>query len=120
MCLHAVGEACVRVGFLPGTLRIPIEVIPTQRRGLLLFARLLVLVSTAFAAALARLIAALRPAVLAIVAAVGLALGLIKALSLRWQFIAGLSMLAILLQMLLRFDMAKLHLDCCCHADHPS
>jgi hypothetical protein len=74
VALLAAGEACVRGGFLLGTLQIPVEAIPTQCTGLLPFARLLALVSTAFAAALARLVAALRPVVLATVAAMGLAL----------------------------------------------
>ncbi len=77
VALLAAGVACVRVGFLPGTLRIPIEAIPSQRTGLLPFARLLALVSTVFATALGRLIAALRPVVFATVAAVGLAFGLV-------------------------------------------
>ncbi len=97
MALLAAGEACVRVGFLIGTLRIPIEAIPTQRTRLLPFAGLLALVSTAFATALARLIAALRPVVLAMIAAVGLTLRLIGVLLLRRWVIADLSMLGILL-----------------------
>jgi hypothetical protein len=57
--------------------------------------------------------------IFATVAAVGLALELIEVLSLGWRVIAGLSMLGILLQTLLRFDRTKLHLDCRCRVDHP-
>ncbi len=119
MPLLATGEAYVRVSFLPGTLQIPIEAILTQRTGLLSFAKLLAPVSTAFATAFARLMAALRPVAFTTVAAVGLGFGLVEVLSLRRRVVTGLSMLGILLQMLFRFDLAELHLDCCCRADHP-
>ncbi len=62
------------------------------------------MVSTTFIVALAWLIAALRLVVFATVMAVRLALELIGVLSLRRRVIAGLSMLAILLQVLLYFD----------------
>ncbi len=109
MPLLAVCEACIWVGFLLSTLRIPIEAIPTQRTGLLPYARLPALVSTVLAAALAWRIADLRLVVFATVVAVGLALGLIGVLLLRRRVVTGLSILGILLQMLLRFDLAKLY-----------
>ncbi len=119
VALLATIEACVQVGFLPRVFQILLEVAPAWRTGFLPFARVLAMVSTAFAAGLSRLVIALRPIVFVTVAATGLALELIGVLSLGRQVIAGLSVLAILLQVLFCFNLAKLHLDRRCHADHP-
>ncbi len=57
MPLLAKVEACVRVGFLPGVYRLLLEALSAQCMGFLSLARVLAMVFTAFAMALARLIA---------------------------------------------------------------
>jgi hypothetical protein len=79
----------------------------------------LAILFSALDTALAQLIAAILLMTLTMVVVMRLALGLIRALLLRWRVIAGHSVLAIFLQMTFSFDRVKLYYDCYCHANNP-